>query len=93
MNMTTIELVEAFVNGYQEGKASRGRLYIEGDKLINYNTCIAERMGQEMLINITKYSPTTSKHQNRLLAEVELQGIPYTTIEDVPVNTYSLKGY
>ena len=38
----------------------QGRLRIEGNKLYNYNTVIA------YWFNGTKYSSTTSKHQNRL---------------------------
>ena len=54
------------------GRASKcknypqGRLRIEGDKLYNYDTVIAYWFNGIMLINGTKYSSTTSKHQSRL---------------------------
>lgn len=65
--MTTQDLLTAFVNGQTSGNASDKRLYIEGDRLYNYATCIAERYAGGFIVNVTKYSPTTSKHQNRLL--------------------------
>lgn len=70
--MTVHEVIEAFARGVMSGGASRckdypqGRLRIEGDKLYNYDTVIAYWFNGIMLINGTKYSSTTSKHQNRL---------------------------
>ena len=70
--MTTHEVIEAFARGEMSGGASRcknypkGRLRIEGDKLYNYNTVIAYWFNGIMLINGTRYSRTTSVHQNRL---------------------------
>lgn len=70
--MTTYEVIEAFARGEMSGAASKckyypqGRLRIEGNKLYNYNTVIAYWFNGIMLINGTKYSTTTSKHQNRL---------------------------
>lgn len=70
--MTTYDVVEAFARGIMSGGASKckdypkGRLRIEGDKLYNYDTVIAYWFNGFMLINCTKYSRTTSTHQNRL---------------------------
>jgi len=70
--MTVCEVIEAFARGRQSGGASKckyypqGRLRIEGNKLYNYDTVIAYWFNGIMLINGTKYSQTTSKHQNRL---------------------------
>ena len=70
--MTTNEVIEAFARGMMSGGASKckyypqGRLRIEGDKLYNYDTVIAYWFNGIMLINGTKYSSTTLKHQNRL---------------------------
>jgi hypothetical protein len=70
--MTTHEVIEAFARGEMSGGASRckyypkGRLRIEGDKLYNYNTVIAYWFNGIMLINGTRYSETTLRHQNRL---------------------------
>lgn len=70
--MTVNEVIEAFARGVMSGGASKcknypqGRLRIEGDKLYNYDTVIAYWFNGIMLINGTKYSRTTSVHQNRL---------------------------
>jgi hypothetical protein len=70
--MTVCEVIEAFARGATSSAASKckyypqGRLRIEGNKLYNYNTVIAYWFNGIMLINGTKYSTTTSKHQNRL---------------------------
>jgi len=70
--MTVYEVIEAFASGATSGAASKckyypqGRLRIEGDKLYNYDTVIAYWFNGIMLINGTRYSSTTSKHQNRL---------------------------
>jgi len=70
--MTVNEVIEAFARGEMSGGASRcksypkGRLRIEGGKLYNYNTVIAYWFNGIMLINGTRYSKTTSVHQNRL---------------------------
>ena len=70
--MTVHEVIEAFARGAISGGASRckeypqGRLRIEGNKLYNYDTVIAYWFNGIMLINGTKYSKTTSVHQNRL---------------------------
>ena len=70
--MTVCEVIEAFARGATSGAASKckyypqGRLRIEGNKLYNYNTVIAYWFNGIILINGTKYSTTTSKHQNRL---------------------------
>ena len=91
MNMTTVELIKNFIAGATEGKASGGRLRIENDKLINYNTTIAQRKnGLGVIINMTKYSPTTSKHQNRLYNYVNHL---YATVYEVPAGTLDLQEF
>ena len=62
--MRNAEVVKSFINGWGSGKGSN--LYIDGDKLINYRTVIAERRRGKILINKRHYSKTTSTHQNRL---------------------------
>lgn len=49
-------------NGYYTYKGST--LSIEGNNLINYNTIIATRDGDTILLNEKKYSSTTSKIQS-----------------------------
>lgn len=72
--MKNIDVIKAFANG--ETKAKTKNLYIEGDKLFNYDTCIAERWlkidGREygFVVNVTKYSVSTTTIQNAILREI-----------------------
>lgn len=90
--MTTQNVVEHFVWGEEKGKASGGRLRIEGKRLINFDTTIAQRMDNLVIINITKYSPTTTKHQNRLCRMIgENDNVIF--VSNVPVGAYDLKRF
>lgn len=65
--MNTTELLKAFNKGERKGQASQGRIRIEGDYLMNYNTIIARRNEKgEIELNNRKYSMTTSKLQNKI---------------------------
>lgn len=68
--MKNNELIDWYVRGANKGKASN--LKIEGDKLINYETVIAYRMGSRLfMINGEHYSPTTSRIQNYLKKQLD----------------------
>ena len=70
-----IDVLKSFVNNGTLKKA--GNLRIEGDKLFNYDTCIAERWakigGKEFgfVVNVTKYSQSTTTIQNKLIKLLE----------------------
>jgi hypothetical protein len=83
--MTTKDLIVEFVNGATKGKASGGRLYIEGNKLINYGTCLAEVVNGTWYVNVTKYSRTTTTHQNYLNRYLNECGIAPILLDDVPM--------
>lgn len=65
--MKNKELISNFINGESKGKC--GNLSIKGNKLINYYTCIAYRIGNQIYLNAQKYSQTTTKNQNILRRE------------------------
>jgi hypothetical protein len=73
--MKNSEVIEKFVKGIHKGSA--GNLHIEvragRTALINYNTCIAERLDDsgEFYVNRTKYSKSTTVIQNKLGREIE----------------------
>lgn len=88
--MRNADLVNNFINGACEGKGSN--LKIEGNQLINYTTCIAYRIGNTVYLNNTKYSSTTSVHQNRIrreaynvveMSEEELKRFVYESFSEV----------
>lgn len=50
---------------------SSGHLKSDGEKLISYQTCIAQYTSLgDLLVNMTSYSVTTSRHRNMLLEVV-----------------------
>lgn len=86
--MTTQDIVSAFIDGQESGNASGGRLQIIGNRLMNYNTCIAQRSQGGLIVNVTKYSPTTSKHQTRLKRAAPVTGTIY--VQGVPMGANDL---
>jgi hypothetical protein len=76
--MRNSEVVAKFVKGVH--KASAGNLYIEvrngRTALINYSTCIAERLDDsgKFYVNRTKYSQSTTTIQNMLGREIDSYG-------------------
>ena len=62
--MKNQEVISLFVVGAIKGKTKN--LKIEGNKLVNYNTVIAVRKPNHVLLNSDKYSSTTSKIQNMI---------------------------
>lgn len=75
--MKNQDVIQSFINGQTKGKTKN--LRIEGDKLINYNTVIAERelmpnMEFYYTVNVTKYSMSTTTIQNKLTSLLSEQG-------------------
>lgn len=85
--MRNIEVIKQFLNK-SSGNSDSGNLISTGDRLINYNTCIAEWNRNCIMINITKYSSSTSRIQNMLLSEG--LGLELIRVKNVPINTQYL---
>lgn len=85
--MTTKQVIANFLNGATKGKASS--IEIEGDCLLNYATVIAQRINGVVHINVTRYSMTTTKHQNVLRREMPNAPI----IDDVPRGCGNMQRY
>ena len=89
--MKKIDVIKEFVAGGTEGSASN--LRIEGNRLMSYNTCIAERevlpSHDEYILNMTKYSKTTTTIQNALLREFG-NVMDVTEVVGVPISTQQL---
>ena len=64
MTIKKEDLIQAFVNGASKGRGSN--LVIEGSVFRNYQTIIARRQGDKIIINWRRYSQTTSRNQNLL---------------------------
>ncbi|HEL1234560.1 TPA: hypothetical protein TVN79_002055 [Streptococcus equi subsp. zooepidemicus] len=69
--MTQEQLIDEFLNGATEGICGgSGNLKIKGDKLVHYQTAIAERYGEKIIINVTRYSLVTGRLQKMLNQKV-----------------------
>ena len=91
--MNNKQVIDAFLCGHV-GKSSNGNLRSLGDKLINYNTCIAERANGRIIVNTTRYSVSTSKIQCWTLGAITiLVGDNFAKVDDVPMNTASLSRF
>lgn len=92
--MSNVEVIKNFIKGV-ECKSSNGNLYVtkwDGSvRLINYSTCIAQKVGKKIVYNGTKYSPTTSKIQ--CYVRRELNGIAYKEVTGVPCGSIRLDKY
>lgn len=86
--MRNIEVIKQFLNK-SSGNSDSKNLISDGVRLINYNTCIAEWTDSLLLVNVTKYSRSTSRIQNMLLSEVRF-GHKVVQVENVSINTQYL---
>lgn len=67
---TNLTVIEKFFNG-EVAESHTGNLWIshDGKRLMNYATCLVERNAEYgLIINKTKYSPTTSKIQTYIMS-------------------------
>lgn len=67
---TNYDYINYFMEGGRDQKKCNN-LKIEGNKLINYNTVIAQFEDGYLYVNMTKYSTSSSRIQNMLLEEAE----------------------
>lgn len=67
-------------------------IWTDGKRLYSYDTCLVDKLTtQELfLVNVSKYSSTTSKKRNQLITLLEAAKLPFLRITDVPEGTTSL---
>ncbi len=87
--MRNREVIESFVYRHNECKTKTVRY--SGNQLYHYATVLAEYSDIGLIVNITKYSRSTSNVQNVLLDFVVNQ--KYTTVEDILGGTNDLRKY
>lgn len=85
--MRNKEVIDKFL---QKLPASGSNLYSTGDKLINYNTTIAEWDSGRLYINNTKYSKTTSTHQNYIIYRTRYSDLVNLNKTNIPRGTTNL---
>lgn len=84
--MRNKDVIEGFIRGEV---CNTLHLFSTGDRLLSYNTCIAEVVGEILYINKTRYSVTTSKHLELLLRRLDNRKIKIVT--NVGINTRYLR--
>lgn len=84
--MRNKDVIEGFIRGEV---CSTLHLFSTGDRLLSYNTCIAEVVGEILYINKTRYSVTTSKHLELLLRRLDNRKIKIVT--NIGINTRYLR--
>lgn len=92
--MKNSEVCKVFANGANEGNGSNMRIF--NNRLYSYNTCICERFangrGQyNFIMNETKYSVTTSRHQYYLRYALRYENV--IPANNVPRGAESLSRY
>lgn len=96
--MTNFDVCVAFVNGSKNGAHSLSMsISNDGSKLYSYATVIAQKLPNgAIILNDTKYSATTSKHQydTRYAISSYAKALKtYHTDKLVPRGTYDLTYY
>lgn len=96
--MTNFDVCVAFVNGSKNGAHSLSMsINHDGSKLFSYGTVIAQKLPNgAIILNDTKYSVTTSKHQSHAHYAISCHAkglTTYHTHKHVPMGTYDLTRY
>ena len=87
--MKNKEVISKFVNFAES--AATANVRSTGEKLFNYGTCIAQHHGGKIIVNVTRYSVTTSKIQ--CYVRRELSGYDVIEVTSVPRGTCDLVPY
>lgn len=82
------EVVRAWERGKECHKASS--IWTDGRRIMSYGTCLVENVGGRLYLNRTRYSVTTTVHQNALAAYF---GDRVIEIDDVPRGARYLDPY
>jgi len=74
------------VRAWERGKAcyKAPSIWTDGHRIMSYGTCIIQNVGGRLYLNRTRYSVTTSVHQNALAEYfgsrvIEIDGVPHGT--------------
>lgn len=74
------------VRAWERGEACRraDSIWTDGERILSYGTCIVQPVGGRLYLNRTRYSVTTSVHQNALAEYfgdrvIEIDGVPRGT--------------
>ncbi len=85
MRKNTQTVLTAWNRNRAAGKAGNS-IWTDGERIFSYQTCLVDRVDGHTVLNLTKYGPTTSQHQNTLAAHVS----HFHTLRNVPRGTKHL---
>ena len=85
MAISIKDLIDSFIAGAETGhtgsRSCPGNLKISENKLIHYNTVIAERVDSQLYVNLSQYSVQTGYVQKQL--KEALSGKDYIVVKKV----------
>ena len=94
--IANFDLVNNFVNcninGISNAKMYNGSMHFVGGTLYSYETAIGQYNKKDgtFIVNMTKYSQTTSKQRNLLVMALKDHKIKYTEVDKVKMGTTNL---
>jgi len=88
MQKNTEAVLNALINGERYGKHTDS-LWTDGQSIFSYLTWIVRisPQGKTWYLNMTNYSPTTTRHQNGIRAQWDRNNFAYITRVGVPQET------
>ena len=90
------DLVNNFVNcnlnGISNAEMYNGSMRFVGGTLYSYNTAIGQynKKDSTFIVNMTKYSQTTTKQRNLLIKALKERQIKYAEVDKVKIGTTNL---
>ena len=84
--------VDCNLNGISNVKRYNGSMHFVNSTLYSYDTAIGQYNKKDgtFIVNMTKYSPTTSKQRNLLIKTLQKRKIRYTEVDNVKMGTTNL---
>ena len=85
-------LEECSLNGISNAKMYNGSMHFVGGTLYSYDTAIGQYNKKDgtFIVNMTKYSVTTSRQRNLLIMALKERKINYTEVDKVKMGTTNL---
>lgn len=87
MRKNTMQVFEAWQAGKKNMRQTS--IWTDGHDVYSYGTMILKK-DQIRVLNRTKYSRTTTQHQNNLAVLLNRAGLPYIEIDGVYIGTASI---
>ena len=84
--------VDCNLNGISNAKMYNGSMHFVGGTLYSYDTAIGQYNKKDgtFIVNMTKYSQTTTKQRNLLINALKERKIRYTEVNKIKMGTTNL---